>query len=149
MPNSETFVKVSFRLKHGSHGVVGEHLWAEVVGDGRFRLRNTPFHVYGVSFLDVVFAKPRRGQLVFSGVSIRGGHSTFWIQVTPAGDKAFSAQWQRLARLGCGYESHGSVYAVDVPPAASIDEVYAVLEDGEAAGVWLFEEAHRGHLVLH
>jgi hypothetical protein len=49
----------------------------------------------------------------------------------------------------CTYEfaDEGSklLYAVDVPPAANIFEVYQILEDGEGLSVWAFDEGHCGH----
>jgi hypothetical protein len=142
-------VKVSFKLDpKTSGGWHGEHLWAERVGVDRFRLLNTPFHVYGFSFRDVVFAKRgRTGELFVTGVSLRGGHSTYWIEVTPRGEGTFADWWKRLKALGCAYEGtgHGG-YAVDAPPEAEVDDVCAILAEGEAADVWQYEEAHRGHV---
>lgn len=36
--------------------------------------------------------------------------------------------------------------SADVPPHAPIEEVLALLDEGEAAGAWHYEEGHRGHL---
>ncbi|HYG69582.1 MAG TPA: DUF4265 domain-containing protein [Anaeromyxobacteraceae bacterium] len=148
MPDPSRLVKVSFRLDPERVGFRGEHLWAERVGSNRFRLLNIPFHAPGFGYHDVVFAKRRRtGELYVTGVSLRSGHSTFWIVVADGAGEAFPRWWARLKALGCGYESTGHVYATDVPPETSLDHVYAILDAGEAAGVWTFEEAHRGHLT--
>lgn len=142
----EHVVEVLFKLDpHQARGMRSECLWAEQVDDRRFRLRNTPMYVSGVSFSDVVFARERRGLHYFSGVSIRGGHSTFRILVDAAAEKRFPEYWQRLRRLGCRYEGGRPWYAVDVPPTVKLGEVYSVLEQGEADGVWHFEEGHIGH----
>ena len=62
------------------HGYGTETVWAEKVGGNRYRLRNTPFYAFGVSAEDVVFAEPDdEARLVFSSVSLRGGHSTYRI----------------------------------------------------------------------
>jgi hypothetical protein len=45
---------------------------------------------------------------------------------------------------GCSYEE-GVVLSVDVPPSVDIYAVYDLLEAGEIAGVWAFEEGHCGH----
>jgi hypothetical protein len=131
------------------HGIRTEGLWGERVADGRLRLRNTPFLVPDLSMDDIVFAKKRRGVLTFAGVSLRGGHSTYWIMT--AGPDSWKSHWTRLKLLGCRYESTGLgdgriVLAMDVPARTNLEDVLQVLDEGTAAGVWDYEEAHRGHL---
>ncbi|SRR6266568_2134112 len=138
---SDGLVRVMFELD----GNTTERLWAEPVGAGRYRLRNTPFFAFGVSTEDIVFAEERSGLLCFTGVSIRAGHSTYRVKRTGhCGDDLWQARWEPLARLGCTYES-GTVLAVDVPPSADIYAVYELLEGGVSAGAWDFDEGHCGH----
>lgn len=87
------------------------------------------------------------GQFVFDGVSIRGGHSTCRIALQiPTESDAFHKQWNPLEKIGCSYEGmNGRILAIDVPPSADIYNVFALLEAGETAGVWVFEEGHCGH----
>jgi Domain of unknown function (DUF4265) len=121
---SDGLVRVMFELD----GNTTERLWAEPVGAGRYRLRNTPFFAFGVSTEDIVFAEERGGLLRFTGVSIRAGHSTYRLKRTGhCGDELWQARWEPLARLGCTYES-GTVLAVDVPPSATMRR--------EAAAAW-------------
>ncbi len=147
----EHLVRVRFKLEPNAwHGHVTERLWAEKVGGNRYRLRNSPFYAKGVSFLDIVFAEPDPdGQLVFIGVSLRSGHSTYRVMLKIAlGQPAFREHWDPLEELGCRYEGvHGKLLAVDVPPTADIYRVYKLLESGEEAGTWDFEEGHCGHPV--
>lgn len=80
MRSDEGLVRVAFKVRPATrNGIRSETLWAELVGVGRVRLRNTPFHVAGVSAEDVVFVRREHGCLVCKGVSLRGGHSTYWI----------------------------------------------------------------------
>ncbi len=147
--HGHNLVRVLFQLEPGAwHGIATERLWAEPVGHGRFRLRNTPFFAFGVSFHDVVFGEERKGQIMFSGVSLRGGHSTYRLmpEKTRRGD--FPRYWAPLQELGCSYEEEGRVLAVDVPPHANINEAYVLIEEGYSAGVWDFEEGHCGHPLL-
>ena len=139
-------VRVVFELDPSAwHGSATERLWAEPVGAARYRLRNTPFFAFGVSNEDVVFGEDRGGQIVFTGVSIRGGHSTYRLRLLGEGrNDVFRKQWEPLARRGCSYEE-GPVLAVDVPPSADIHTVYELLEAGASAGIWDFEEGHCGH----
>jgi hypothetical protein len=140
------------------HGRPNEALWAEPVEEtessATFRLRNSPFFTEGVSFLDMVNAKPDRygDGLEFAGVIERSGHSTYLILV-PAESTDFAENWKVLEDLGCSYESttlarksgKKMLYAVDVPPEADIDAVYEILSNGERNGVWTFQESHVGH----
>jgi hypothetical protein len=126
-----------------------ETVWAETVGDDRYRLRNTPFYVYGVSENDIVIAKPipDSSVLAFARVSLRGGHSTYRLFLLhPDEERAFRKYRESLERTGCRYErATRSSLAIDVPPSADIYSVYDLLAEGEKAGVWEFEEGHCGH----
>jgi hypothetical protein len=140
------------------HGRPSETLWAEPIektaSSTIFRLRNSPFFAEGVSFLDVISAKPGRDGdgLEFAGVIERSGHSTYLI-LAPADSTDFGENWKVLEDLGCSYESktltrksgEEMLYAVDVPPEADIDAVYESLGHGERNGVWTFQESHVGH----
>lgn len=145
----EELVKVFFQLDPEAwHGSAVESMWAETVGLRRFRLRNVPFFVYGVSAEDVIFARLVKDVLEFEGVSIHSGHSTYRIMTkeTTGSAAMFEQNWQALAQLGCTYEQGpGSLKAVDVPPSANIYKVYELLEKGVREGVWDFEEGHCGH----
>jgi hypothetical protein len=142
-------VKILFELEEKRHkdGYATETMWAEEVASGRYRLRNIPFHVYEVSFEDIVFAKYSEGILSFSGVSMRGGHSTYRLFLSENLEQGeFVKLWNPIEKLGCTYEGATKrLLAVDVPPHADIYEVYKCLEKGEAEGVWHFEEGHCGH----
>jgi hypothetical protein len=127
------------------HGNATERIWAEPLGRDRFRLRNTPFYAFGVSSDDIVLGAESEGQVQFMSVVLHGGHSTYRLRCK---DRTLNAQfvqaWAPLQKLGCSYEE-GLVLAVDVPPRADICAVYDLLQAGEAAGVWDFEEGHCGH----
>ncbi len=128
------------------HGNATERVWAEEVGSDRFRLRNSPFFAFGLSLDDVVFGSVEDdGQVHVRGISIRGGHSTYRLRLkVDRQSSAFSTFWAPLAQLGCSYEE-GIVLAVDVLPGADIYAVYRLLEAGELAGIWDFDEGHCGH----
>lgn len=139
-------IRIVFELDaHAWHGSATERLWAEAVGGGRYRLRNSPFFASDVSVNDVVFGELRDGEVHYKGVSIRGGHSTYRIIVASSVEnRGFLEYWAPLQALGCTYES-GRVLAVDVPSTVDIHAVYRLLEAGEKSGVWDFEEGHCGH----
>jgi len=131
------------------HDHAAERLWAEALGHDRYRLRNSPFYAYGVSFEDIVKARRDEvGQLVFETVVIRGGRSTYRLFAqTELDSESSRSSWQKLEALGCRYESNGRLISVDVPATTDIYEVYAQLEQGVRDRAWDFEEAHCGHEV--
>ena len=128
------------------HGYSTETVWAEKVGEGRYRLRSLPFYAKGLSFGDVVNTRTQDGKEVVHSVSLRSGHSTYRAFVKPPveiGSRDFDRAWRPLQERGCTYErATEHLIAVDVPSSVDLDAVYALLEAGEAAGVWDFEEGH-------
>lgn len=139
-------VRIHFDVDPPCGGIVGETMWGEKVADRRYRLRNIPFHVFGVSEHDIIFADHVRGLLAFTGVSLRAGHSTYRILKARDHDPAvFNRYWEPLQRLGCSYEGGGGgLLAVDVPPSAEASVARELLLTGKDARVWEFEEGHCG-----
>lgn len=139
-------VMVTFSTADGGEEIV-ERMHAIPRGDGRYVLDNSPFYVFGISYGDVFLADRMDGEMVFSGVESRGGHSTYRIRL-PAGQnhEFFLRHWQQLEKLGCTYEGSSAnparLYSIDVPPGVDVFEVYRLLEEGEQQGTWVFEEAH-------
>jgi hypothetical protein len=118
--------------------------WPGAVAERRYRLRNIPCNVFGVSEHDIVFADEVRGMMEFRGVSLRGGHSTYRLLKARGLDAAvFQRHWEGLKELGCSSEGDGArLVAVDVPPHADMRAVHALLFAGADAGVWEWEEGH-------
>jgi hypothetical protein len=140
-------VKVVFPL--GSEhpgGIERERLWATPLPDGTYRIENSPYHAYGISYGDEVYAKLDSGDLVFFGVARRGGHSTYRVRLPRGkGHPYFMEFWPRLKSLGCTYERTGDerqIYSLDLARGVSAHDVYAVLTALEQAGVCDFEEGH-------
>lgn len=131
------------------HNHANEIMWAFPLGENRFRIQNVPFYAFGVSYDDVVEAPTIGNQNVMRAVVQRGGHSTYRIFVSnTASLKRFSEFWLPLERLGCTFErATERLFGIDVPPEADIYKVYDLLQAGEDAGVWDFQEAHVGHAL--
>lgn len=146
MPSKNGLVKVIFEVGDREEGHT-ESVWAKPEGEGRYKLCNSPFYVYGVSFEDVVFAKKEGESLLFTGVAATSGHSTYRIVVSDAGKSQLDARLSQLNGLGCTYEG-GPFLALDVPPESDIHHVYKLLEEGEHDGLWEFEEGHCGHPAI-
>ncbi len=133
-----------------SHG--SETVWAVPSVDNQFILRNIPFFACGLSYDDTVKAvEDSEGVWQFARVARRGGHSTYRLFVTNASVLCrFQEFWVPLSQLGCTLErATERLFAIDVPPNADIHRAYELLQAGEEAGIWDFEEAHLGHVLHH
>lgn len=144
----EPLVKVYVTLEPTDwHDYKTESIWAEALGGSLYRIRNVPFYGIGLSHDDVVRASLVDGSLFFQGIERRGGHSTYRFFIMDGiTEDQWSPYWQPLEEIGCTYERGGSrLFAVDVPPETDIYRAYGLLDAGEKAGVWGFQEAHCGH----
>jgi hypothetical protein len=140
-------VEVTFELPPEHLPMRTESMWAQQVGPDLFVLRNSPFHVEGVSFLDTVRAELRGAEWFFVGVHARSGRSTFRVFRTGAAPSdPWPATLARLKRLGCLVEGADEDWAaIDVPASADVLAVVMELRRGEREGRWEYEEAHFGH----
>lgn len=131
------------------HEHANETMWAQPLGENRFRIQNVPFYAFGLSYDDVVEAPTIDNQNVMRAVVQRGGHSTYRIIVSNSTSPTrFREFWLPLEHLGCTLERATERFlGIDVPPEADIYKVYDLLQGGEAASVWDFEEAHVGHAL--
>jgi Domain of unknown function (DUF4265) len=148
MPKNDPLVKVFFELPANSP-LGAESLWAVKIAEGKYRLDNSPFYVYGYSHGDVVSAREQEGALVAQGICLRGGHSTYRVFLAEGlgvNSPELKTYWSRLKSLGCTYEGAGNrLFSIDLPPTTDVLAVYRMLEEGEKAGLWEFEEGHFGH----
>ena len=110
-----------------------ETLWAEPVGPARYRLHNSPFWAYGVSWLDVVEAAPdAEGQLVMTSVVEKSGHRTVRVifDEPAAVGSPSQAVLDGAVALGASYEGMNPRYvALDVPPGVDLMRMAAYLTE--------------------
>ena len=144
----ENLVKVSVTLTSNSiQNASTETMWAEPLGNDLYRLQNSLFAAYGFSYLDVVKAIGNETPEVVEIVE-SSGHSTYRV-LLEAGvleSDRFGHYWQKLENIGCTFEgSQSKLLSIDVPPSTNIFAAYSILESGESAGVWEFEEAKCAH----
>jgi hypothetical protein len=120
-------VKVGLQAPGGEF----ETMWATPVEAGRYRLENSPFYAYRVSWLDVVEARPdETGLPVLTRVVTKSGHRTVRVILIPGLDEMPERQrvLDDLIALGCSYEGYNPRYfAIDVPPETDLAEVAAYL----------------------
>ena len=108
-----------------------ETLWADQVGPDQYRLDNSPFWAYGVSWRDVVEARrDPDGALTFVRVVEKSGHRTVRLILDPPADRSPESQaiLDGLRPLGATYEGmHPGYLAIDIPPGVAFDPVIAYL----------------------
>jgi hypothetical protein len=143
MPN----VKIRFKLDpENQQGHEVENLWAEPLADGTFRILNSPFFAFGVSFQDIVKAATDDNVLQFIGIARRGGHSTYRIFLQDEHtihDPIFQQYWKPISASGATLENANDQFAaVDIPPGSDVAAIYRLLQEGENANVWAFEEGY-------
>ena len=139
--------KIAFDVSNSNDsGFEVERLWAKHIRGNIYRIDNSPYQIYGVSLGDEVFAKKVSGELQYSGMASRGGHSTYRVRLPVGLDhEYFLRYWDDLAKLGCTFEGASGeqrLYAIDIPDAGRVADVYRILQKREGEGVWEFEEAH-------
>ena len=123
-----------------------ETMWAESVGNDEYILQNSPFHAYGVSYLDKVKTENEfEGFPLFKEIVEKSGNSTVRIMVfNETSHPLFEQFWKPLEELGCTHENANSkLISVNVPPEADMTEVSRLLEGGVKLNFWDFEEADK------
>jgi hypothetical protein len=104
-----------------------ETLWAEQVGPDQYRLDNSPFWAYSVSWRDVVEARrDADGALAFVRVVEKSGHRTVRLILDPPADRSPESQavLDGLLPLGATYEGmHPGYLAIDIPPGVALDRI--------------------------
>ena len=138
VPVKENLVKVHFELKEPEMGISGESLWAAPVGLNLYELRNSPWHVRTVNWLDVVEAVPKAEDQwpEFIRVNKRSGHRTIHIYILDDGQTGRDEILNRCNELGCTWEGMDNrVYALDFAPEIDINPAIEYLESLQETGV--------------
>ncbi|MFC5576662.1 DUF4265 domain-containing protein [Lysobacter niabensis] len=136
MSNDPT-AKVLFRVPDDEGGATVETLWAIPLGDGRYKLDNSPFYAYGVSWQDIVLAPidAQEGLPTFQSVLTKSGNRTVRVIFDPpiAPGNSSDQVLQGLVALGCSYEGANPRYmSVNIPPGVELQEVRSYLVQKDA-----------------
>ncbi len=127
---TENFVKVKF-----VEGEDIETLWAVALGNNLFRLDNSPFYVYGVSWLDIIEAREiAEGFYEFVRVVEKSGNRTVRIifQQFTGNDEQGKQILSDITNLGCSYEGANSKFIViTIPSIVSFESVVNYLSNQE------------------
>ncbi len=122
-----------------------EFLWCEPLPGGtHYRIDNVPFYAKGVAVNDVVKTQKGAVRNYFTGVVTPGGHST--IRVIFHDRSKIAELRAKLSRIGVhGEEGPVDIlHAFDVPPTVVLSEVQKLLQEGEDAELWTYQEACLG-----
>ncbi len=113
-----------------------ETLWATPVGRDRYKLDNSPFYAYGVSWQDVIEARPEHeGDLpTLVRVVKKSGNRTVRVVLDPPADQSEESatilEW--LVELGCSYEGAAAGFlSINIPPEVEMDTVCDSLNAAE------------------
>lgn len=129
--------KVLFRVAEDDGSFRVETLWASALGSDEFKLDNSPFYAYSVSWEDIVYAPVDsiEGIPTFERVVKKSGHRTIRVKFdSPVQDGNDSDRvLQGLVSLGCTYEGANRGYmSIDVPPSVRLESVRQYLIDQNA-----------------
>jgi hypothetical protein len=141
-------VKLVFELHQDEDGYppVGyEGVWAEPLADGNFRIDNIPFYSYEAALDDVVSATEQDGRLLFQSLVRPSGNSL--LRVIARVPETVPEICAHLTKLGCDWESTGSLIAVHVPMELDYSPVIEYLVRGMNEDRWGVEEAVLCHKI--
>ena len=120
--------KVLFRVPCEDGSADVETLWAHDLGRDQYRLANSPFYVYGVSWQDIVHAPfdPQEGFPTFQSVLEKSGNRTIRIVFENASVESGESKsvLDGVLALGCDYEGATKTYlTINIPPNVDLNAV--------------------------
>lgn len=128
--------KVLFRIPNEDGSAEVETLWATSLGTDKYRLDNSPFWAYGVSWEDVVFApfSDDEGFPTFQSVVSKSGNRTVRVILDPPIESGNESEkmLQDLVAIGCSYEGMNRKYvSVNIPPNVALESVRVYLIEND------------------
>ena len=125
--------KVLFRVPEDDGSAQVETLWATSLGNDEYRLENSPFYAYSVSWEDVVFAPfdPAEERATFLRVVRKSGNRTVRVIFDPPvqDGNVSDRVLQGLVDLGCSYEGIDRLYmSINIPAAVDLSAVCQYLD---------------------
>lgn len=138
-------LKMCFPLDEEFGGIEAEWMWVKPISENVFEVDNSAFHVYGISYKDRVRGALTADSLKFDGIDSKSGHRTVRVRFAKGSThKDFEKIWPKLAEIGCSFEGSQvdrPLYAIDIPPSASLDDVIGYLAMLEGDQLLEYEEA--------
>jgi len=120
--------KVLFRMPEDDGSAHVETLWATALGNDEYKLDNSPFYAYSVSWEDIVYAPfdKTEGFPTFVHVVKKSGHRTIRVIFDPPVQEGNESDvvLQGLVSLGCTYEGANRGYmAIDLAQGVQLEIV--------------------------
>lgn len=137
MTETTQHTKVLFRVPNDDGTYEVETLWATHLGNDNYKLDNSPFYAYGVSWEDVVFAPFNQEEQfpTFQKVVEKSGNRTIRVLFDPPvedGNKSDEIL-KGLVGLGCDFEGANRKYiSVNIPPNVNLETVHNYLIERNA-----------------
>jgi hypothetical protein len=132
----EPSAKVRFVVANEKGSSEVETLWAVNLGADNYKLDNSPFYAYSVSWKDIVYAPldEPNGMPAFKSVVSKSGNRTIRI-ISEAAAEPGNASQQLLDNLvsrGCSYEGTNRSYiAVNIPPPVDLAGIVEFLNQSD------------------
>lgn len=118
------------RLKRSDESE-SETLWAVRVAENQYRLDNSPFFAFGLSWQDIVETQVGPdGTLGYIRTIEKSGNRTVRIVFTeyPSTDERSRTVLEEIRKLGCSYEGmQPKLVSINVPPDVSLESLTNLL----------------------
>jgi hypothetical protein len=119
----DKYIKIRFDLSEWGPSYedelpAGETLWAETLGENRFRLQNIPMFVDGFAYNDVVRCVYRDGWFHVAELVEDGKHGTIFVKfVADVPEENIIDFLHSMVQAGCTFEKMADrMVAINVPP---------------------------------
>ncbi|MBL0124124.1 MAG: DUF4265 domain-containing protein [Betaproteobacteria bacterium] len=113
-------VKVAFEVPNEDGSLEVETLRAEPIANDLYRLDNSPFYAFSVSWRDEVLALPSSDGLpTYQKVVRKSGHRTVRVWLDPPFEEGNESarEMQDLVELGCSFEgAYSRLMSINIPP---------------------------------
>jgi hypothetical protein len=121
-------IKIVFRVPQEDGSIQIETLWAHSLGNDEYRLDNSPFYAYSVSWEDIIYATsdPADPRPTFQKVIKKSGNRTVRIIFDLPAENGNSSDQilQELVAMGCSYEGATPSYmSINIPSEIALDTV--------------------------
>lgn len=113
--------KVKIKIKNDEGDI--ETLWAKSLGEDKYKIENSPFFAYGISWKDIIEAHVGdSGILELKRVIEKSGHRT--VRVISKENEIDKDFIKELNNLGCSVEEANNKFiAIDIPEKVNLDAV--------------------------
>jgi len=145
-------VKILFKLENNEDNYPPfseEIVWAFEVdkAKGLYRIDNTPFYIYGISFGDTIKAVMQSKQLYFKEIIEKSGNST--IRIYCKDIIATNKIQEKIKKLGASFEGSNiaSLFAVNIPKNIDFNSIISYLEKNKTKYDMEYEDGDIQHKI--